>query len=260
MLLSPCGEFFSLHYYPALPWGTTGNQKNFSMQGDVAANECICITDAGSLLPLKMHLHIAPYSAVCLMRGPQRLPRRVSHTLQSSAPSFDFQYPLFSLRSSGSCLRLLSRRPTTSIFPSIMCFRMQYLFKMWPSQLPFLLFLVYEGYSFRPWLYVIAISSFLTRSVQLISIFLQRHFYLRVIELKCVAFQYPFTQTSLISLAESVKFLTCIRKALYLTLEQDTIQKPRETYLAGFPSLLQINILIRCLKMITQFHSKYFAI
>ena len=121
-------------------------------------------------------------------------------------------------------------------------------------------FLLYEGYFFPPWLYVIATSSFITRSVQLISIFLQHHFYLRVIKLKCVAFQYSFTQTSLINLAECAKFLTCIRKALYLTLGEDTIQKPRVTYLSVFARLPQTKILIRCLKMATQFPPKYFAI
>jgi len=98
--------------------------------GDVVANECIYITGVGSLLPLKMHLRVAPRSAVCLTTGPYRLPRRVSHTVRSSAPSFDFQHPLFSIRSSGSCLHLLPRRPITSIFPSITCFRRQYLCNM----------------------------------------------------------------------------------------------------------------------------------
>jgi len=85
--------------------------------------------------------------------------------------------------------------------------------------------LLYDGYFFPPSLYVIATSSFLTRSLQLFSIFLQHQFYLRVIKLKCLAFQYSFTQTSLINLVESAKFRTCIRKALYFTLGQDTIQK-----------------------------------
>jgi hypothetical protein len=49
------------------------------------------------------------------------------------------QYPIFSLRSSSSCLRLLPLIPVTSIppsiFPSIACFRRQFLrkalFKYW---------------------------------------------------------------------------------------------------------------------------------
>jgi len=46
------------------------------------------------------------------------LSKRV-HTVQISAFSFSFQYPLVSLMSSGICLRLLPRLPVTSIVPSI---------------------------------------------------------------------------------------------------------------------------------------------
>ena len=38
----------------------------------------------------------------------------------------NFQYPLFSLRPSSSCLLLLPRQPVTSIFPSITCFIRQF--------------------------------------------------------------------------------------------------------------------------------------
>jgi hypothetical protein len=55
-------------------------------------------------------------------------------------------YPLFSLRSSSSCLRLLPLLSVTSIIPyifrSIACFRRQFLHKTWPIQLAFLLFIV----------------------------------------------------------------------------------------------------------------------
>jgi hypothetical protein len=54
--------------------------------------------------------------------------------VRSSASSFNLQYPLFSLRSSSSCLRLLPRHLVTSIlpsiFPSITCFRRQFLREM----------------------------------------------------------------------------------------------------------------------------------
>ena len=53
------------------------------------------------------------------MTGPQSLPKRVLHRERSSASSFSFRYPLFSLRSSSSSLRLIPRRPVTSILPSI---------------------------------------------------------------------------------------------------------------------------------------------
>ena len=65
--------------------------------------------------------------------------QREFSTVQSSASSFNFQYPLFSLMSSSSCLRLFPRLPVTYglpfIFPLIMCFRKQFLRKMWPIQL-----------------------------------------------------------------------------------------------------------------------------
>ena len=98
------------------------------------------------------------------MTGPQPLPKRVLHTVRPSAASFNLQYPHVFLRSSNRCLRILPRPPATSvpssIFPSIMYFRRQ-----------FLLFTVCRIFlsSFTP----CNTSSFLTRLVQLIfSIFL----------------------------------------------------------------------------------------
>jgi len=56
--------------------------------------------------------------------------------MRSSDSSCSFRYPFFSLRSCSSCLRLLPRLFVTSIlpciFPSITCFRRQFLRKMWP--------------------------------------------------------------------------------------------------------------------------------
>jgi len=88
---------------------------------------------------------ISPFnhSVVCLTRAPQPFPQRVLHRVRSSASSFNVQYPLLSLRSSNSCLRLLTRLPLTYIFYSIVtsitCFRRQFLRKMWPIQLAYLL-------------------------------------------------------------------------------------------------------------------------
>ena len=58
--------------------------------------------------------------------------------------SFNFQYPLVSLRSSSSCLRLFLASPSlkSPIFPSITCFRRHIPCKMWPILLAFLLFIV----------------------------------------------------------------------------------------------------------------------
>jgi hypothetical protein len=62
----------------------------------------------------------------------------------SSASSFNFQYPLLSLRSSSSSLHPISRLLVLPIrtysFPSIMCFSRQFLRKMRPIQLAFLIF------------------------------------------------------------------------------------------------------------------------
>ena len=58
-----------------------------------------------------------------------------------SASTFSFQYPLISLRSSSSCLCLLCGLPVIFILPSITCCRRQFLFKMHPIQLAFLLFI-----------------------------------------------------------------------------------------------------------------------
>jgi hypothetical protein len=74
------------------------------------------------------------HNVVCLTTSPWPLPKRVLHRVRSSASSFDVQYLLFSLSSYHRCLRLLPRLPVTyilpSIFPSMTCFRRQFLHKM----------------------------------------------------------------------------------------------------------------------------------
>jgi hypothetical protein len=79
--------------------------------------------------------------AVCLSTGPNHLPKRALHIAQSRASSCKWEYPLISLRSSSSFLRLLPRLPITYIspfiFPSITRCRRQFLRKMWPIQLAF---------------------------------------------------------------------------------------------------------------------------
>jgi len=70
--------------------------------------------------------------------------------VRSRASSFKWEYPLLSLRSSSSFLRLLPRLPLASnspfIFHSITCFRRQFLRKMWPIHFAFR-FLFHLGYS-----------------------------------------------------------------------------------------------------------------
>jgi hypothetical protein len=79
--------------------------------------------------------------AVCLTTSPKLLPNRPIHTVRSKASSFKCEYPLLTLRSSSSFLRLLPRLSVTSIppfiFPSITCCRRQFLRKMQPIQLAF---------------------------------------------------------------------------------------------------------------------------
>jgi len=115
---------------------------------------------------------------VCLTTGPKPLPKRALHIVRSRASSSKWEFPLLSLRSSSSFLRLLPRLPVTSIlsfiFPSITRCRRQFLRKMWPILLAFLLFI-----SCRIFLCSLTLnktSSFLTWSVQLIfSILFQHH-------------------------------------------------------------------------------------
>ena len=81
------------------------------------------------------------HSVFCLTTGPKPPPKRCLHIVRSRASSFKWEYPLLSLRSSSSFLRLLPRLLFTSIspftFPSIICFRRQFLRKMWPIQWAF---------------------------------------------------------------------------------------------------------------------------
>ena len=123
------------------------------------------------------------HSVFCLTTGPKPRPKRCLHIVRSRASSFKWDYPLLPLRSSSSFLRLLPRLLATSIssfiFPSITCFRRQFLRKMWPIQLAFR-FLI----SCRIFLCSLTLSntsSFLTWSVQLIfSILLQHHISKRI--------------------------------------------------------------------------------
>jgi len=74
------------------------------------------------------------HSIFCLTTGSKPPPKRCLHTVRSRASSFKWEYPVLSLRSSSSFLSLLPRLLTTSIssfiFPSITCFRRQFLPKM----------------------------------------------------------------------------------------------------------------------------------
>jgi len=111
------------------------------------------------------------------MTGPKPLPKPTLHTVRSRASSFKWEYPLLSLRSSSTFLRLLPRLPVTSIppfiSPSITYCRRQFLRKMWPIQLAFRWLI-----SCRIFLCSLTLSntsSFLTWLVQLIFSSLLQH-------------------------------------------------------------------------------------
>jgi len=88
----------------------------------------------------KLHI-IFIHLVVCLTRGPKPLLKWALHIVWSRASSFKWEYPLLSLRSSNSFLRLLPCLPVTSIPPciffSVTCCRRQFLRKMWPIQFAF---------------------------------------------------------------------------------------------------------------------------
>jgi len=135
-----------------------------------------CSSCCLSLQKCSSNIHFI-HPVFCLTTGSKPPPQRCLHKVRSRASSFKWEYPLLSLRSSSSFLRLLPHLPVTSIspfiFPSITCFRRQFLRKMWPIQLAFR-FLI----SCRIFLCSLTLSntsSFLTWSVQLIfSILLQQ--------------------------------------------------------------------------------------
>jgi len=68
-----------------------------------------------NFLPLPLLHDSFSHLAVCLTTGPKPLPKRALHIVRSGASSFKREYPLLSLRSSNSFLRLLPCLPVTSI-------------------------------------------------------------------------------------------------------------------------------------------------
>ena len=111
------------------------------MNPAISSYSIACWTDVNLEMSVLYSFHSLIYSVFCLTTGPNRPSKRFLHTLRSRASSFKWQYPLLSLMSSSSFLRLLPRLPVTSIspfiFPSITPFRRQFLRKMWPIQLAF---------------------------------------------------------------------------------------------------------------------------
>jgi hypothetical protein len=116
----------------------------------------------GELYPFYSFIH----SVFCLTTGSKPPPKRFLHIERSRASSFKSEYPLLSLRASSSFFHLLVTSISPFIFPSITCFRRQFLRKMLPILLAFHLLI-----SCRTFLCSLTLSntsSFLTWSVQLI--------------------------------------------------------------------------------------------
>jgi hypothetical protein len=87
--------------------------------------------------PIHGFIHLVVWLTTC----PKPLPKPALHIVRSRASCFRCEYPVLSLRSSSSFLRLLPQLPVTSIppfiCPSIICCRRHFLRKMWPIQLAF---------------------------------------------------------------------------------------------------------------------------
>jgi len=95
---------------------------------------CVCVC-------VYVYIYLFVHLVVCLTTGPRPLPKRTLYIVRSRASSFKWEYPLLSLRSSSSFLRLLPCLPVTyippCIFPSVTRCRRQFLRKMWPIQFVF---------------------------------------------------------------------------------------------------------------------------
>ena len=92
---------------------------------------------------------------VCLTTGPKPLPKRALHIVRSRASSFKWEYPLLSLRSSNSFLRLLPCLPVTSIplvsFLKLPVVEGSFDAKCDQSSSPSV-YVFHVGYSSAPWL------------------------------------------------------------------------------------------------------------
>ena len=175
---------------------------------------------------------------VCLTTGPKPLPKRALHLVRSRASSFKWEYPLLSLRSSSSFLRLLPRLPVTSIppfiFPSITRWRRQFLRKMWPIQFAFRLLI-----SCRIFFCSLTTSSFLTWSIQLIFSILLQHRISKLSRCFCstarsVHISAPYKDDA-ISIA---KYLLAIRSLLSPWSSSTQYKESESAYLSHYLSFL----------------------
>ena len=108
------------------------------------------------------------HSAVCLTRSHELFPKRILHWVQSGASASSIlTFPYRHIVAAYIFFLVFFITPIlSSAFLSIMSFKRQFLRKMWPTQITFLLFIVCR--TFLPSLTQRNTLSFLTRSVQLI--------------------------------------------------------------------------------------------
>ena len=76
---------------------------------------CLFTADTNLLSQSQTHYRHSFIQEVCLTTRPKPLPKRALHIVRSRASLFEWEYPLLSLMSSSSFLRLLPRLPVTSI-------------------------------------------------------------------------------------------------------------------------------------------------
>ena len=114
-------------YKPYFSWASRRLSSGFQRRRAVVINLCYVDQYRQPKATTRLQLHkvfqlpmlfccfIFIHSVVCLTTGPKHLPKRALHIVRSRGSSFKWEYPLLSLRSSSSFLRLLPRLPVTSI-------------------------------------------------------------------------------------------------------------------------------------------------
>ena len=89
------------------PGPVWNGEKNLASTGIRSPDHPACSGSYMVYVQIRTSTKHTGLSAVCLATAAQPLPKPVLHRLRSSAPSFNWQYPLVCLRSSSSCLHLL---------------------------------------------------------------------------------------------------------------------------------------------------------
>jgi hypothetical protein len=115
----PLTESCAMYLYMRLDCASIYIWKGWMYSG-LKCTPDLWILYTGTLLPLQLVHHSSSSwssSVICQTTGPKPLPERFLHIVRSRASCFNWQYPLLSLRSSSSFLRLLPILLVTSICP-----------------------------------------------------------------------------------------------------------------------------------------------